>query len=241
MPTSLLFECIDEVVPAITHVVNESFLSGTFPSMFKPAIVKPLLKKPSLDRDDLKNYRPVSNLSFLPKVAEKLVLPQLSEYLNANQLFSPVQSAYRPNYSTETALVKIVNDLLLALDDGKVSDLTLLDLSAAFDTIYHNILLYRQEHAFGITGTALSWIRLYLSDRDHQTVVVNGLKSEPLRLLYGVPQGSVLGPILFVLPLDDIFDRHSVCHHSFADDTQMRTLALLTNLINHFSYARMCF
>ena len=96
-----------------------------------------------------KNYRPVSNLSFLSKVAEKLVLSQLSEYLNANQLFSPVHSAYRPNHSTETALVKIVNDLLLALDDGKVSVLTLLDLSAAFDTIDHNILLYRLEHAFG--------------------------------------------------------------------------------------------
>ncbi|WP_419588267.1 RNA-directed DNA polymerase, partial [Thiolapillus sp.] len=187
---------------------------------------------PSLDQDDLKNYRPVSNLSFLSKVAEKLVLSQLSEYLNANQLFSPVQSAYRPNHSTETALVKIVNDLLLALDDGKVSVLTLLDLSAAFDTIDHNILLHRLEHAFGITGTALSWIRSYLSDRD-QTVVVNGLKSEPFRLLYGVPQGSVLGPVLFVFytkPFDDIFDIHSVCHHLFADDTQMQNSSSLDQL-----------
>ena len=127
--------------------------------MFKTAIVKPLLKKSSLDQDDLKNYRPVSNLSFLSEFAEKLVLSQISEYLNANQLFRPVQSAYRPNHSTETAVVKIVNDLLLALDDGKVSVLTLLDLSAAFDTIDLNILLHRLEHAFGITGTALSWIR----------------------------------------------------------------------------------
>ena len=90
-----------------------------------------------------------------------------------------------------------------------VSVLTLLGLFAAFDRIDHNILLHRLEHAFVITGTALSWIRSYLSDRD-QTVVVNGLKSEQFRLLYGVPQGSVLGPILFVLnakPLDDIFDR----------------------------------
>ena len=142
MHISLLFDCIDEVVPAVTHVVNESFLSGIFPSMFKTAIVKTLLKKPSLDQDDLKNYRPVSNLSFLSKVAEKLVLSQLLEYLNTNQLFSPVQSAYHPNHSTETALVKIVNDPLLALDDGKVSVLTLLDLSAAFDMIDHNILLH---------------------------------------------------------------------------------------------------
>ena len=110
--------------------------------MFKTAIVKPLFKKPSLDQDDLKNYRPVSSLSFLSKVAEKLVLSQLSEYLSANQLFSLVQSAYRPNHSIEIALVKIVNNLLLALDDGKVSVLTLLDLSAAFDTIDHNILLH---------------------------------------------------------------------------------------------------
>ena len=124
MPTSLLFECIDEVVPAITHVVNETFLSGTFSFMLKTAIVKPLLKKPSFDQDDLKNYRPVSNLSFLSKVAEKPVLSQLSEYLNANQLFSPVQSAYRPNHSTNIALVKIVNDRFFVLDDGKVSILT---------------------------------------------------------------------------------------------------------------------
>ncbi|WP_419612639.1 reverse transcriptase domain-containing protein, partial [Thiolapillus sp.] len=136
----------------------------------------------------------------------------------------------------------MVNDLLLALDDGKVSVLTLLDLSAAFDTIDHNILLHRLEHAFGITGTALSWIRSYLSDRD-QTVVVNGLKSEPFRLLYGVPQGSVLGPILFVLytkPLDDIFDRHSLCHHSFADDTQMRNSSSLDQLDTTISAMQEC-
>ena len=103
--------------------------------MFKTAIVKPILKNPSLDQDDFKNNRPVSNLSFIAKVAEKLVLSQLSEYLNANQLFTPLQSAYRPNHSTETAVVKIVNDPLLAVDDGKVSVLTLLELSSAFYTL----------------------------------------------------------------------------------------------------------
>ena len=104
----------------------------------------------------------------------------------------------------------------------------MLDLPAAFDTIDQNILLHRLEHAFGITGTALSWIRSYLSDRD-QTVFVNGLKSEPFRLLYGVPQGSVLGPILFVLdtkPLDDIFDRHSVCPVSYTHLTLPTTFTV---------------
>ena len=121
-----------------------------------------------------------------------------------------------------------------------MSVLTLLDHSTAFGTIDHNILLHRLEHAFGITGSALSWIRPYLSDRD-QTVVVNGLKSEPFRLLYGVPQG--LGPILFVLytkPLDDIFDRHSVCHHSFADDTQMWNSSSLDQLDTTISAMQEC-
>ena len=118
----------------------------------------------------------------------------------------------------------------------------MLVLPAAFDTIDQNILLHRLEHAFEITGKALSWIQPYLSDRD-QTVVVNGSKSGPFRLLYGVPQGSVLGPIVFVLytkPLDDIFERHSVCHHSFADDTQMQNSSFLVQLDTTISAMQEC-
>ena len=112
----------------------------------------------SLDPNDLKNYRPVSNLSFQSKVSERIVLSQLNEHLNHNNLLSPLQSANRPipNHSTETALLSIVNDLLTAMDHNKICILTLLDLSAAFDTIDHQILLTRLQHSFGISGPALS-------------------------------------------------------------------------------------
>ena len=134
LPTSLLTNCLDELLPHFTAIINDSILTGNFPSLFKKAIVKPLLKKPSLDSEILKNYRPVSNLSFLSKITEKVVLHQLSEHLKNNNLLYPLQSAYRSGHSTETALLKIVNDLLLAIDNNQVSVLSLLDLSAALDT-----------------------------------------------------------------------------------------------------------
>ena len=118
---------------------------------------KPLLKKASLDPSNLKNFRPVSNLSFTSKVTEKVVLQQLLACLTEHKLICPSQSDYHPHHSTETALLKITNVLLLALDSGNVSLLTFLDLSAAFDTVDHYILLNRLQHMFGITGTALSW------------------------------------------------------------------------------------
>ena len=174
-PTPLLLECLDSLLPCITAVFNNSLVSGVFPS--KSALVKPLLRKMSLDPDDLKNYRPVSDLSFLSKVLERIVLSQLNEHLNHNNLLSPLQSAYRPNHSTETALLSIVNNLLTAMDNNKICILTLLDLSAAFDTIDHQILLTRLQHSFGISGPALSWFSSYLSNRTH-AVTINSLQSE---------------------------------------------------------------
>lgn len=225
IPTNLLFECLDEILPHLTQIINLSLSSGSFPDAYKSALVKPLLKKPSLDPNELKNFRPVSNLSFVSKIIEKIVLSQLNTHLSANNLLDPLQSAYRPGHSTETALVKITNDLLLALDESKLSVLTLLDLSSAFDTIDHAILLDRLQHIFGIHGTVLDWLTSYLSDR-RQTVYIDDNRSDPAPILCGVPQGSVLGPVLFVLytsPLSDIIDSHSVDHHCFADDTQLYT------------------
>ena len=232
MPTSLLIEFLDDLLPTLTNIVNSSLLSGSFPSTFKTAVVKPLLKKSSLDQNVLKNYRPVSNLSFLSKIIERTVLEQLLAYLNQHHLLCPSQSAYRPHHSTETALLKVTNDILLALDTGNVSLLTLLDLSAAFDTIDHHILLRRLHQTYGISGAALSWFSSYLKDRT-QSVIIDSHTSQPSNLSFGVPQGSVLGPVLFILytkPLSDHIQSHSVESQSFADDTQLQTSSSPLNI-----------
>ena len=223
VPTHLLIECLDAVLPSLTALFNSSLTSGIFPQEFKSALVSPLLKKATLDQNLLKNYRPVSNLSFISKILEKLVLTQLSDHLSLNNLLNSNQSAYRPGHSTETALLKIFNDLLLAVDNGNVSVLALLDLSAAFDTIDHFTLINRLQHNFGFGGTVLNWFSSYLTGRTF-SVSINSQTSAAAPLTCGVPQGSVLGPILFVLyttPLASVIDNHSVIFHSYADDTQL--------------------
>ena len=223
MPTKLLFQHLDLLLPTITNIMNQSLTSGIVPPEFKFAIVKPLLKKSNLNPDDLKNYRPISNLPFLSKLLERLILHQLFSHLSAHNLLSAHQSAYRSGHSTETVLIRILNDLLVSLDENKISILLLLDLSAAFDTIDHEILMSRLEYDFGIQNTALNWFRSYLSERK-QAVYISGFQSSEQSLDFGVPQGSVLGPVLFVLytsPLTRLINSHSVAHEMYADDTQL--------------------
>ena len=133
------------------------------PKSLKTALIRPLLKKTGLDSDILKNYRPVSNLTFISKVIEKVVSGRLNEHLIKNSMFDPLQSAYRDKHSTETALIKVQNDILSALDAGSSAILLMLDLSAAFDTIDHDILLSRLCNVYGITGNALDWFGLISS------------------------------------------------------------------------------
>ena len=224
MCTNLVIETTLKVfLPFISHVVNSSLSSATFPRSMGCALITPILKKPSLDRNDLANYRPVSNISFISKIIEKVVSNQLKDYLCQNNLIEMYQSAYVANRSTETALLKVRSDILNAVDRREVVFLVMLDLSAAFDTIDHDMLLRHLEGGFGISGKALQWIKSYLESRMYQ-VQIDGVYSDKCNLDTGVPQGSVLGPlgfILYISPIGNIIRKHGLDFHVFADDTQI--------------------
>ena len=225
VPTWIIKACATTLIPTITSIVNFSITTSDFPPILKQAHVAPLLKKESLDRDNLKHFRPVSNLNFISKIIEKAVVKQLSEHLDINKISVPFQSAYKKGHSTETALLRVQNDIIHNLTHNNNVILLLLDLSAAFDTVDHSILLRRMEQTFGVKDSALLWFHNYLTGRSQQVLIGDTLSS-PTTLQYGVPQGSVLGPYLFTLytaPLVDLISDFGVGFHLYADDTQVYT------------------
>ena len=221
--TWLLKECLPELLPSITRIVNGSLLSGIFPTSYKFSNVTPLIKKPGLDADTLSNYRPISNLKFVSKVVERAASAQLQEYMFDNGLYGSRQSAYRKHFSTETALVRVQNDILRAIDQRSDVVLVLLDLSAAFDTVDHQILLQRLRDRCGVHGDALAWCKSYLCDR-RQSVVIGDNVSATHVMDCSVPQGSVAGPFMFTVyaaPLEDLARSYGVKTMIYADDTQL--------------------
>ena len=187
LPTGLVKDCIDVLVTPIVSIVNLSLSEGCFPTHFKTALVSPLWQKPTLNREDMKNYRPVSNLSFLSKILEKVVASRLNSHINSSHTSNDYQSAYREFHSTETALLKVHNNILSSMDDGRVTALTRLDLSAAFDPIDHTILLSRLGNWFGVSGKALDWFKSYLTGRSQRIKLGNCLSARS-DLSFGVPQ-----------------------------------------------------
>ena len=222
IPTPLVIGCIDILLPVITKIINISLQTGQFVDQWKCALVHPLLKKPGLDLV-LKSYRPVSNLQYISKLTEKAIFQQTNGHMVINSLYPELQSSYRQHHSTETALLKLMNDVLLNMNSQQVTLMVLLDLSSAFDTVNHDILLERLDKDIGMRGVTLDWFRSYLSNRCQQ-VCANGSLSKQYHLNCGVPQGSCLGPLLFSMYTSTLFkviERHLPKAHCYADDTQL--------------------
>ena len=222
VPTKIIKMCIGVLAPIITAIINLSLSSGEIPDNLKEAILSPLIKKACLDPEIFNNFRPISNLSYISKLIEKVVANRLDDHMVSNGIHEIMQSSYKKFHSTETALTTVQDDFLMAVDKRKAVLLLMLDLSAAFDTVDHDILINRLKIRLGIGGTALKWFQSYLTNRKF-SVRIKEKSSKFVNLNCGVPQGSVLGPILFTvytLPLGDIIRKHDVPFHLYADDSQ---------------------
>ncbi len=179
-----------DVAPYLLIIMNRSLESGIMPYCLKHAVVYPLLRKQNLDSSVLTNFRPISNLPLISKILEKIVFSQLQRFLADNSMFETFQSGFRKCHSTETALLKVLNDILISCDSGDFAILVLLDLMAAFDTVDHAVLIDRLEHCIGLRGVALDWFKSYFANRSFSVKMGEHYSSNAF-LSCGVPQGSI--------------------------------------------------
>ena len=215
-----LKKVLEACLPALTHIVNKSLETDQLCSEWKEALVKLIIKKWTAGQEK-SNYRLVSNLSFISKIAEKVTLTQIAKHCEENKLLPAYQSAYRSNHSCETVLVKLVDDLLWAMKEQLVTAVVILDLSAVFNTVDHDLLLEVLEKRFGVTDNTKQWYCSYIKPRWFR-VIIGKHKSEPKQLNYSVAQGSIQGASLFIsyastlneivkdLTLNGFADKHSV-------------------------------
>ena len=207
---------IEHTADILADIINSSFINNFFPNRWKEAIVKPIPKvsNPTQPSD----YRPISLLPAFSKIAEKIAAKQMSHFLHEHKLLDKLQSAYRVSHSTTTALLTVTDDIFKAIDESEIVLLTLLDYSKAFDTANHKIIIAKLKH-FGFCDDALAWITSYLSNRKQK--VRTDSDSEWEYIQNGVPQGSILGPLLFTVLVSDISENITTGnHHTYADDLQ---------------------
>ena len=213
----LLKCCADILTTPLTIIFNRSIIEGKFPSVWKTAHVTPIHKKD--EKHKITNYRPISLLSCVGKVMEVCVQQHILNYLQQNELITANQSGFLPNHSTVYQLLETYNDICSALDNNITTQAIFFDISKAFDKVWHRGLIAKLE-AIGIRGTLLPWFRDYLTNRK-QAVVIEGAKSTYQHIGAGVPQGSVLGPTLFLIYINDIIDNIKSTVKLFADDTNL--------------------
>ena len=230
--------CAPSIAQSISYIFNLSLRTGSFPCEWKTARISALFKKGS--KLEVGNYRPISILPVISKCLEKLVHDQVYEYLSRNELLARQQSGFRPRHSTQTSLHLILEDLYSGIHQGNLVGMVALDLRKAFDTVDHAILLDKLKH-YGFLSSSLSWFTSYLTDR-RQISQINGSLSDSADIRTGVPQGSILGPLLFVIYMNDLPTSLEHCHvNMYADDTAFYisapsvneiTLYLQTDLVN---------
>ena len=219
LPAKLLKEVIKELLPHLCELVNKSLKTGTVDGI-KESVIIPLLKKNGLDPEILKNYRPVADLVFLSKLCERVVFRRIDKHMFENTLHSKFQHGYKKGHSPETLLLRLVNDILLGMDSNLAIIILLIDLSAAFDTVDIDLLLDILQYELGIRGVALNWFRSFLTGRNQRVLIENSV-SDALNVDFGVPQGSVLGPVLFNIYIQSLFqviEDCGFCTSGYADD-----------------------
>ena len=232
IPTKILKLLKNDISTQLSDIFNVSFSTGIFPTILKIAKVVPVHKKQS--KLAYSNYCPISLLSNLEKILEKLMYSRIFKFLNDSNSIYPLQFGFRQKYSTTHALISLTEDIRKNLGKGNIGCGIFVDLQKAFDTVEHDILLAKLEH--DIRGLANEWFRSYLSNRK-QYVSINGHESSLASVLYGVPEGSVLGPLLFLIYINDLNQAIKFCKvHHFADGTNLlhfnKSVAKLNKLVN---------